>query len=269
MRFIKIGAVIIGAIIITALGIDAADTLQGSKGTLLSQVIGTESTGVCPDGMVEVPTASTFMCVDAYEVSALPACPRTNPASIIETEENMQSSACGVASAANAEPWTSITREQAMQMCARSGKRLPTAAEWYFVSLGHIQSDAACNIDSGARAKTGSSESCVSGTGTYDMVGNVWEWVSDDVINGEFNNRTLPETGYVGQVDGTAGIATLTGDMPQTIFEKDYFWSKSEGAYGIIRGGYFDSGEDAGVYSIHADTLPTTAGTAIGFRCVL
>lgn len=269
MRFIKIGAVILGAVIITALGIDAADTLQGSKGTLLSQVIGTEQSGVCPEGMVEALAASTFTCVDAYEVSALPACPKTNPGSIIETEENMQSVACSIASTEGAEPWTSITREQAMQMCARVGKRLPTAAEWYAVSLGHIQSDAVCNIDSGARAKTGSLESCKSGVGTYDMVGNVWEWVSDDVINGSFNNRTLPETGYVGQVDGTAGIATLTGGTPQAIFEKDYFWAKSEGAYGIIRGGYFDSGEDAGVYSIHADTLPTTAGTAIGFRCVL
>jgi len=91
--------------------------------------------------------------------------------------------------------------------------------------------------------------------------------VSDDVIDGMYNAAKLPESGYVTQVD-SAGMATVANTEPQELFGKDYFWSRGEGAYGIIRGGYYDSGTDAGVYTVHADTLPTSASAGIGFRCI-
>ena len=95
----------------------------------------------------------------------------------------------------------------------------------------------------------------------------MWEWVSDDVINGSYNNAQLPASGYVAQVDST-GMATVVQETPHDLFEKDYFWSRTEGAYGVIRGGYYDSGSDAGVYTVHADTPPTSTSIGIGFRCV-
>ena len=70
--------VIFGALIITALGIDAADTLNGSQGTLLSQVISKDG-GICPPGMSVVTNVPTLTCVDTYEVSAGEKCPAQNP----------------------------------------------------------------------------------------------------------------------------------------------------------------------------------------------
>ena len=35
-----------------------------------------------------------------------------------------------------------------------------------------------------------------------------------------------------------------------------------------MRGGYYSSRNDAGVYTTHAGTVPTMAGAAIGFRCI-
>lgn len=37
----------------------------------------------------------------------------------------------------------------------------------------------------------------------------------------------------------------------------------------MMRGGFYRSGEDGGIYSIHADIEPTFSSGAIGFRCVI
>jgi formylglycine-generating enzyme required for sulfatase activity len=258
--------VIFGALIITALGIDAADTLNGSQGTLLSQVISKDG-GICPPGMSVVTNVPTLTCVDTYEVSAGEKCPAQNPEQMLGTQQNIASKECMPDSKKDAQPWRFISRDQAMQMCARSGKRIPTSAEWYTLSLGMVNPEQVCNTASKQVSQTGAQSECVSPHGAYDLVGNVWEWVSDDVINGSYNNAQLPASGYVAQVDST-GMATMVQDAPHELFEKDYFWSRTEGAYGVIRGGYYDSGSDAGVYTVHADTPPTSTSIGIGFRCV-
>ena len=79
--------------------------------------------------------------------------------------------------------------------------------------------------------------------------------------------RKVPVTGYVSQVDSD-GIAMESDSNASELFSSDYFWSNMTGAYGMMRGGFYGSKSDAGVYSTHAYTLPTTAGAAIGFRCV-
>jgi hypothetical protein len=266
MKWVRVTLVVFGAVVITALGIDAADTLQGAKGTLLSQVI-SQNTGACPPGMVEIATIATLTCADAYEVSLSSECPIQNPQQVLETQRNLAAVNCTAESKKEVTPWRFITRDQAMQMCARSGKRLPTSEEWYQLSLGMINPEENCNVSEKQIKNTGAYDSCVSPSGVYDLVGNVWEWVSDDVINGMYNNVLLPNSGYVAQVD-KAGMAMLIDQAPQDLFGKDYFWSRTEGAYGIIRGGYYDSGSDAGIFTVHTDTPPTTAGTGIGFRCV-
>ena len=69
------------------------------------------------------------------------------------------------------------------------------------------------------------------------------------------------------QVDA-GGVAVMSTDTPDTAFYNDYIWSNPKGTYGIMRGGFYGSNADAGIYTLHAYTLPTTAGAAIGFRCV-
>jgi hypothetical protein len=258
--------VVFGALIITALGIDAADTIGGAKGTLLSQVISSKG-GVCPSGMTEVSAVPNVTCIDTYETSVGSDCPELNPEQILATKQNLEVSTCFAESKKDAIPWRFITRDQAMQMCARSGKRLPTSEEWYAISLGMVNVENVCNIGSKNVSKSGTFVDCRAPSGAYDLVGNVWEWVSDDVINGNYKSSPVPGTGYVSQVD-SHGMATGVSADPQDLFEKDYYWSRTDGAFGIIRGGYYDSGSDGGLYSVHADTPPTTAGTGIGFRCV-
>ncbi len=266
MKWGRITLVVLGACIITALGIDAADTLKGNDGTLLSQVIKTRE-GACPSGMIEVSNVPTLTCVDMYEASAHEKCPVAHPEQILATTQNINTKECVSESKKDTLPWRFITRDQAMQVCARGGKRLPTNEEWYALTLGMVSVESSCNVSSRQTAQSGAYSECVSPTGAYDLIGNVWEWVSDDVIDGTYKGTHVPMTGYVAQVDAT-GMATVVSNDPQELFEKDYFWSQENGAYGIIRGGYYDSGTDAGIYTVHADTPPTTAGVGIGFRCV-
>lgn len=258
--------VVVGALVVTALGIDAADTFTGSTGTLLSQVIRT-SGGGCSDGMVAVENVPGLSCIDAYEESAHAECPNPDPDNVLGSLQNITVAACVPVTKAGSKPWRYITRDQAMQACARVGKRLPTNEEWYVLSLGMTNVDEDCNVSSGNAKPTGSESSCKTPHGAYDMVGNLWEWVSDDITNGEYRGKQIPQTGFVTQVD-QAGMAVTTGEGGDPLFGEDYFWSRTDGTYGVIRGGYYDSGVDGGVYTAHADTLPTTASVGIGFRCV-
>ncbi len=266
MKWGRIILVIFGALLVTALGIDAADTMNGSKGTLLSQVI-SRNEGVCPSGMNQVDSIPTLTCVDAFEVSAGAGCPIRDPDQMQATYRNIETKECIPESKSEALPWRFITRDQAMQMCARVGKRIPTNEEWYSLSLGMVDVEHTCNIDSKSIAQTGSLASCVSPQGVHDLIGNVWEWVGGDVIDGNYKTSKLPVSGYVAQVD-SSGVATVSSSDPQELFGKDYFWSRDQGAFGIIRGGYYESGTDGGLYVMHADTAPTSASIGIGFRCV-
>jgi hypothetical protein len=267
MKWVKVFGVVFGAVLVTALGIDAADTMSGSRSTLLGQLISSEVTGVCPKGMAHVPQGMTFTCVDLFEVSAATTCPHPNPQNELQTKENIESTNCEAASEEDVDAWRFITREQAVIACSRAGKRLPKSNEWYVFAVGTPDDSLRCNIDSSAVSKTGLHKQCIASTGVFDAIGNAWEWTQDDVINGQYQGRALPPEGYVTQVD-SHGVATLTNSASSDLFYKDYFWSAQEGAYGILRGGFYGSKEDAGVYSVQAQTLPTAAGTAIGFRCV-
>ena len=259
--------IIFGALVITSLGIDAADTMHGSTGTLLSQVISRGGSSKCPSGMNQIENVPSLTCVDAYEVSPGKGCPVADPDQILATQQNVGVKECVGESKKGVLPWRFVTRDQAMQLCARAGKRLPTSEEWYVLGLGMTDVEKSCNVATKRISQTGTLEACITPNGVFDLVGNVWEWVSDDVIDGTYKSNKLPDSGYVAQVDAS-GMATVVSKDPQDLFEKDYFWSQATGAYGVIRGGYYDSGTDAGIYTTHADTQPTTASAGIGFRCV-
>lgn len=267
MKWVKALLIIIGALSITAFGIDASDTLRGESSTMLAQLIGTEKESPCPKGMQVIGSIPSLTCADAYEASPSIECAHKTPQNSLETQDNLLNADCHADSKSDDEPWRFVTRDQALQLCARAGKRLPTNAEWYALALSAPQKESVCNTTGGNLAKGGSFQECKTSDAVYDLVGNVWEWVRDDVASGTYQGVPLAETGYVAQVNSD-GMAVISSTTPQSVFGNDYFWTQSEGVFGIIRGGYYGSGDDAGLYAVHADTPPTSATAGIGFRCV-
>ena len=257
--------IIVCTVVITSLSIDAADTLRGRSGTLLSNLISSEKGG-CPSGMVHM-AGTSFSCVDAYENSADPSCPEQAPSDLLQSKTDVDAASCTSVSVQGVIPWTYVTREQARALCARKGSRLPSNNEWYEVALGMQDKDGSCNIDGQKAAQTGSFPDCVTKAKVFDLIGNVWEWTTDDAIGGVYNGRPLPDSGYVTQVD-QGGVAVASKDTPDDAFYHDYIWTNKTGAFGILRGGFFGSHSDAGIYALHAQTLPTSPGAGIGFRCV-
>ncbi len=254
-----------GAIMFSTLGIFASDTLRGIDHDF-SQIagIGGSAGGVCPQGMFPFKNGETLLCVDMYEASTGEKCPHRNPVNALETEKNANTAECYPASIANASPWSFISLPQAQRVCAAAGKRLPTSGEWYRIALG-TQSEA-CVINKNAPGMTGTSE-CISGSGAYDTVGNVWEWVDAAVEGVRFENRDLPPEGYVSSVDAS-GVAITSAPDPQHLYGSDYFWSKSDGVFGVIRGGFYGSGDDAGLYTVNASVATSFVSQGVGFRCV-
>jgi hypothetical protein len=262
MRAWKILVVICGSVLLTTVVIEASDTLYGSGGSLMARLISYEEP-VCPMGMTHMPAALTFTCVDTFEASAGPSCVTADPANQFDTELNLARKECLPVAEEYNVPWRYITREQAAIACVRAGKRLPTAGEWYQFSLGTTPEG--CNINSLDVSSSNMYSACMSAAGVFQTVGNVWEWVQDDVIEGRYNDRNLPESGFIQQVDKN-GVATLTNETLDKA--SGYLWMNKEGSYGMIRGGFYGSKADAQVYTVHAQTPPTFLGNGLGFRCV-
>ncbi len=101
------------------------------------------------------------------------------------------------------------------------------------------------------------------------MVGNVWEWVDETVTNRSFNERELPMEGYVTEVDASGVAITTDAVKGSELYGDDYFWSKDEGTFGMIRGGFYGSGKDAGLYTTNASVPTSFATQGVGFRCVM
>lgn len=262
-KLIKGGLTVLGAIIFSTLGIYAADSLQGIGGGI-GQFAGVKKAGICMDGSVPITVDGRILCVDEYEASPSVDCPHAILSNTIQSEENASTKNCYASSVAGKVPWNFISLPQAQRMCGGAGKRLPTSEEWYHIALG---TDAnTCTIQTTAVEKTGNPD-CTSSIGAYDVVGNVWEWVDEEVHGNVFNERSLPEEGYVNSVD-SQGIALESGGVANDLYGKDYIWSKSEGVFGMLRGGFYGSGQDAGLYTVNASVQTSFATQGVGFRCV-
>ena len=270
----KVFTVIIGAIGLTTLAIHASDTIRIPGMSLVAGVGGSaQAPERCPGDMTYVPTSSGGFCIDRYETSAGELCSTRSPSNQFETSANIARTACTGVSVKGETPWVNVSLDQAMQICARVGKRLPTNGEWYRAALGTpdevSKSSRACalgHIGQERADKTGMHDDCVSSYGAYDMVGNVWEWVDGNVVEGQYGGRKLPGEGYVEESD-VEGVAVKTGTEPNDALGKDYFFMNPSDVRGMFRGGFWSMEEKAGVMSINA-TIPTSfVGNAVGFRC--
>jgi len=270
MKWLRGGArfvlVSVGIIVITAIGVDATQYMSGSQsalGILATQFVDSEG---CPKDMVLIELGSGNFCIDKYEVSPGDSCPQERPVTALMTKENIESSECSAQSAAELMPWTSVTYLQAKELCAKRKMRLPNNEEWFEAALGTSEALGTCNL-SGELKKAGDFSECVSLRGSVDMIGNAWEWIDGEVSNGTYQNRQLPSDGYIEGVD-TNGVAITTTSTPVALMNDDYFWHEADGVKAMMRGGFYGSGKDGGVYSLYIKSEPTFSSAAIGFRCV-
>lgn len=133
--------------------------------------------GVCPDDMLFIPQKDDqSFCIDRYEW------PNKN----------------GVV------PQTNVSWIRAKLYCYDEGKRLCKQKEWEQACrrtmsqrrypYGYEYTDGKCPTEGSAPFKSGQFQQCHEGTGIYDMIGNVWEWVSDKhngeptIVGGAFNS---------------------------------------------------------------------------------
>jgi formylglycine-generating enzyme required for sulfatase activity len=260
----------LGAMVLATAALHAGDGSTALRHSLTALVSG--GPAECPQHMVLVEGGAKPFCIDRFEVSAGSSCPYDNPQSIRDSARNLARSGCVPVARQGETPWRFISRHQAQQACASAGKQLPNNEQWYHAALGSpagVRARKHCNLsgDGGEPAPTGEYERCVSRAGTYDMIGNVWEWVRGMANNGAFDGRPLPERGYVAQADA-AGLPTQTATSAQPAYANDYTWIAHSGTRGMMRGGFYRSGADGGLYSMNAARKPDYAGQAVGFRCV-
>jgi formylglycine-generating enzyme required for sulfatase activity len=206
-------------------------------------------TGVAPDDvMVKV----GGVCIDAYEASIWDAPVGGNQITgAIPCAANGQD--ChGQIFARSVEgvvPRANITWFQDQAALANSGKRLPSNAEWQMAVQGTPDDTGVgttpCNTRSGSVQDTGANPGCVSHHGTFDQVGNLWEWVADwqqrSTCTGSWGT-------FSNDLQGLCGAAT-------------------DGLPGALaRGGSFVNGTFAGVFAVHAGFGPSLSDSSLGFR---
>ena len=183
--------------------------------------------------------------------------------------------ACSVA---GVPPSRMVSWLQAQQACSLAGKDLCSNQQWQAAAAGtsdpgSFDGDAGgpCNTTSGsggprqtasAGATPSASDSCMSVWGAEDMVGNLWEWAGDWFASGVapqyLDGQAIAPwpAGYhddaTWNVNGRAdnGVAWIDGIPAAT-----------------MRGGGWQDGPDAGVFSLSLSAAPSYWNTEVGFRC--
>ena len=235
--------------LVIALGFSALFVFAGAR----------EAPAICADDAVAVGS----LCVDKYEATVWSLPPGGGERGTVYgvdaddypcADDGHDCDAIFAASLPGEIPSTYLTWFQAQQACANAGKRLLTNAEWQRAVWGTPDRDADngtsdCNtFGDGAKTRTGTRGDCRSTYGSYDMVGNVWEWVAD------WAPRSTACTGW-GDLSHDqmcfAGTSTAAG-----------------GPAALLRGGYITAGAGAGPLAVSGFVSPSDRFDNLGFRCV-
>ncbi len=148
----------------------------------------------CPsDDMQEInaPALNLSFKIDRYEASRSSAS--------ASSEGGGESRACSVV---GVKPWNTVTLSEAKAACEASGKHLCTKAEWQavchntaqetFYVYGNTHEEGRCNDAGTASTPTGASANCKTLLNTFDMNGNLREWVSEgELLGGAFVSGRL------------------------------------------------------------------------------
>lgn len=156
--------------------------------------------GICPKGMTFVPREQgRSFCIDKYEWP------------------NKKGKV----------PLVKVSWIRAKMYCYDEGKRLCTAEEWRYTCSGRVQKKVQgatlgrypygihyeagrCPVEGEKIYKSGQFDECKEKFGTYDMLGNVWEWVADKqngspvIVGGSFKYGNKAHCGLSSESSLTA-----------------------------------------------------------------
>lgn len=118
-------------------------------------------------------------------------------------------------------PKNNISFNDAQELCIKVGKRLCTVEEWqwscsglegYTYSYGYRLEKVYCNREGNKNIEpSGNRYKCVGKFGVYDMVGNIFEWVSDAkgnpmLMGGPYSKCQTVSPGMKGQAKSSVGF---------------------------------------------------------------
>ena len=188
-------------------------------------------------------------------------------------------------------PWVSINQNQAKVECEKIGAHLITNAEWMAIARdiesvssnwsgtvlnrGNSNSSAAMNGTDPLSGINKRTHTLSNGQVIWDFAGNVWEWVDAQIPT----QADMKPTGryWPGEIKDVTDWGN--GLAYSEIGPKDNTFTMSNGVGGIyydtsytsnrafLRGGYWSSGADAGVFALVLKYSPTYLTAGIGFRC--
>jgi len=178
----------------------------------------------------------------------------------------------------NATPWVSINQVNAKAACMAAGKHLATNYEMLLAAKGTPDlgsgwgaNDCQVNYNWDSQpGLTGSGSNCVSDAGAYDLIGNVWEWTDNVIVDNAHpaTGASLPGTNLITGLD-VYGLPTSTDGSGSDDYNYDKFWITVTGYRGFLRGGGWTGGSNAGLFALFLLYAPSSTNSALGFRCAL
>jgi formylglycine-generating enzyme required for sulfatase activity len=245
-----------GALTATKPSNNALPVTNGTRSTAHAMPNEEGATKGCPEGS----TPFKNFCVDRYEAhlvvrradgSFVPHPAHERPEKGVRYEAR---------SKAGVMPQAYISREEARAACENSGKRLCSVSEWYSACRGSANTtypygqkfeSKTCNVNKahllsrlyganprnwayaehfnnpalnqvpGFLAKTGQYSQCTNDSGTYDMVGNLHEWVQDSV-DASLPSKVPLQPGIRRAVTRTRGHGIFMGGFFSTMHQHGY-----------------------------------------------
>lgn len=102
----------------------------------------------------------------------------------------------------------------------------------------------------------------------WDLSGNVWEWNNDTCSQTNWNNSTWIEWNDDALSDYEKTNAGSLGNYTSANGAGRYYGCTANGN-GFIRGGDWDLGDYAGMFTLNLNYAPSDLDTDIGFRCTV